>query len=66
MNIGTTAFGEGSINRERSRRMETDKAEGGVLETDPHAEHINVCIWTAPWQLTNQENAHESLLLVLF
>lgn len=48
MNIGTTVFGEGSINRERSRRMETDKAEGGVLETDPHAEHINVCIWTAP------------------
>lgn len=26
--------------------METDKAEGGVLEADPHAEHINVCTWT--------------------
>lgn len=43
--MGTTAFGEGSVNPERSRRVETDKAEGGVPETAPRAECMSVCTW---------------------
>lgn len=47
---GSTAFGEYSINNGRSIWRETDEAEGRVLETNPHTEHISACIWTGAKQ----------------